>query len=82
MGQVTGRDELGMFARHEQNIAKALRQQRPRLASDLLRGERDAQDRVVAREATVLAGVDALVREVERRKEANDFAEALPRHLL
>ena len=29
-----------------------------------------------------LAGIDALVREIERRKETNDLAEALPRHLL
>ena len=76
------RDKLGMLARDEQNIAKALPQQRPRLALDLLRGERHAQDGVAARKAAVLAGIDAFVREIERRKETNDFAEALPRYLL
>ena len=71
-----------MLARHEQDVAKALRQQRPRLAPHLLQRQRHAQDRVVAREAAVLAGVDALVREIERRKEPDDLAEALLRHLL
>ena len=82
LGHVIRRDELGVLARHEQDIAEALRQERPRLAPHLLRRERHAQDGVVARKAAVLAGIDALVREIERRKEANDLAKALLRHLL
>ena len=41
--------------------------------------QRHAQDRVVAREAAVLAVVDALVGKVERREQADDFAEPLLR---
>ncbi len=81
LGHVIRRDELGMLARHEQDIAEALPQERPRLAPHFLRGERDAQDWVVARKAAVLAGIDALVGEIERGKETNDFAKALLRHL-
>ena len=44
--------------------------------------KRDAQDGVVAREAAILAVVDALVGEIERREEADDLAEALLGHLL
>ena len=63
-------------------LRKPCASERPRLAPHLLRRERHAQDGVVARKAAVLAVVDALVGEIERRKEANDLAEALLRHLL
>ena len=66
-----------MLARHEQQIAEALISQRPRFAHHFVHRQRDPQDRVVAREAAVLAVVDALVREIERCEEADDLSEAL-----
>ena len=51
-----------------------------RLAFHLLQRQRNAQDRVVAREAAVFAVVDALVGKVKRREQADDLAEALLRH--
>ena len=81
LGHITRGDEFGMLTRHEQDIAEALLQERTRLAPHLLRGQSHAQDGVVAREAAVLASIDALVREIERRKETNDLAEALLRHM-
>ena len=50
-----------MLARDEQNLAKTLRRQMPRLRAHLIEIERDAQDRIVARETAVTAVVDALV---------------------
>ena len=71
-----------MLARNEQNVAKALSRQRARLATHFIHRERHAQNGVVAREAAILAVVDALVGKVERREEPDDFAEALLGDLL
>ena len=75
-------NKLGMFARDEQDVAKPLRRQRPRLAPNFLHRKRHAQDGVVPRKAAVLAVVDALVGKVKRREKSDDFAEALLRELL
>ena len=77
--QVIVGDKLRMLARHEQDVAEALRLQRPRLAQHFVHRQRHAQDRVVAREAAVFAVVDALVGKVKRREQADDLAEPLLR---
>src|SRR5436190_19824257 len=70
-------DKLRMFAGNEEDIAKALVPQRPRFAKHIINAEGDAEDGIVARESTILAVVDALVRKVKRSKQADDFAESL-----
>ena len=52
-----------------------------RLGLDLIDGERDAQDRVIAREAAILADVDALVGEIDRREKPHGAAKILARQL-
>ena len=79
---VTIGNKLRMLTRNEQDVAKTLRRQCARLASNFIHRESDAQNRVVAGEAAILAIVDALVGKVERREESDDFAEALLRDLL
>ena len=71
-----------MFARDEQEIAETLIFQRLRFALDFLHAQRDAQNRVVAREAAILAVVDALVGEIQRREKANHLAETLQRQAM
>ena len=78
-GQVAIGDEFRMFARDEQQIAKALFPERAGLAEHFVHRERHAQDRVVAREAAVLAVVDALVGKIERREEPDRFPKIPPR---
>ena len=58
-----------MFARDEQHVAKPLRREMPRLRLDLVDRKRHAQDRIVARETTILADIDAFIGEIERGKE-------------
>ena len=76
VAQIIVRHKLRMFTGDEKNIAEALLLERAGFGEQIIRRERHAQDRIVAREAAVFAIVDALVREIERREEANDFAEA------
>jgi hypothetical protein len=66
-----------MFPGHEQHVAKALFLEREGFALHFLHRQGHAQDRVVARETTVLAIVDALVGKIKRGEEANNFSEAL-----
>ena len=75
---VVARDELGMLAGDQQQIAETLIAQRPGFAPHFLDRERHAQNRVVAGEAAVGAVVDALVGKIQRRKEADDLAKPLP----
>jgi hypothetical protein len=70
-----------MLARDEQHVAKTLRPKMPRLGLDLVDRERDAQDRIVAREAAILADIDALVGEIERREKPHRAAKILARQL-
>ena len=77
IGHVVGGDKFRMFARDQEDIAEALGEQFAALVKDFIDGERDAQDRIIAREAAVFAIVNAFVGEVERSKQTNDFAEAL-----
>src|SRR5688572_30793283 len=67
-----------MLARDEEQIAKALFLEGPGFAADVVHAQGDTQDRVITREAAVGTIVGALVRQIERRKEPDDFAEALP----
>ena len=71
-----------MFAGDEQDVAKAMFLERARFAQNFIHCERHAEDGVVAREAAISAVVDALVGNVQRREESNDFAEALLRERL
>jgi hypothetical protein len=66
-----------MFTRHQQDVAKALRPQRARLAPDLLLVQRHPQDRVVPGEPAILAVVDALVGQIQRGKHPDHLAESL-----
>ena len=66
-----------MFAGDEEDVAKALFEQRPGFAADFVNGQRDAEDGVVARETAVFAVVDAFVGQIEGREKPDDFAEAL-----
>src|SRR5439155_26533769 len=75
--QIIFGNEPGMFAGDQEDVAKALFLERARLAQHFVHRERHAQNRIVAREAAVLAVVDALVGEIERREEAEDYAESL-----
>ena len=66
-----------MFAGDEENVAKALAGEFTGFAADFIDAERDAQDGIVARKAAIFAVIDALVGEIKRSEEANDFSEAL-----
>src|SRR5881397_2422964 len=70
-----------MLACHQQQIAEALPPECMRFLNDFFARKSDAQDCVVARKAAILAIVDTLVRQVQRSKEPNHFAESLPRDL-
>ena len=78
--EVAVRDEFRMLPRHEQEVAKTLRREVPRLLQHGRDVERHAQDRVVAREAAVGAVVDALVGKIKRREKADRLAEMAARH--
>src|SRR5206468_3109086 len=77
--QVTGRDKLRVFAGNQQDAAETLVPKRSRFAQHFVDGKSYAENWVIARETAVLAVVDALVGKIERRKEANNFAEPLLR---
>ena len=78
--EVSGGDEFGMLPRHQQNVAKALLFERPRLGHHLVDGQRDAQDRIVAREPAVFAIIDALVGKIQGREQADNLAKPLASH--
>src|SRR5947207_657151 len=63
-------------------MAEAARRQRPGLGQHLVGRERAPGDLVAGREAAVGARRDALVRQVQRREEANRAAEAADRQLV
>ena len=69
-----------MLARHEQDVAKALLGEMPRLGSDLLDLKGHTLDGILTGKSTVGAGVDAFVREVERGEEPHRAAEVSSRH--
>src|SRR5579859_1033782 len=75
--EVSRRNKFRMLTRDEQDIAEPLFLKRPGLAFHLIQRQGDTQDRVIAREATVAAVVDAFIGEVERREETNHLAETL-----
>src|SRR5437763_5890456 len=66
-----------MLARNEQNLTET---GFPKIASFgcyFFNAEGDAQNRIVAREPTIAAIVDAFVRQIERSKQAHCLAEML-----
>ncbi len=63
-------NKFRVLARDEQKVAESLRLQFLRLAQHFFNRKRDAQNRVVTREAAVGTIVDALVGKIQRRKEA------------
>ena len=75
-------DEFRMFAGDEKDVAKALGEEFAGFFEHFVDGKRDAQDRVVARETAIFAVVDAFVRKVKGREQADDFAETLLSELL
>ena len=70
-------NKLGMLARHQQEVAESLGLERAGFPQHLVHGQRHPKNRIVAREAAILAVVDALVGKIQRREQADDFAEAL-----
>ena len=70
-------NEFGMFASHKKYISKALFCERLGFGHYFFRLERDAQNWVVPREATVGAVVDAFVGKIKRSEETNGPAETL-----
>ena len=77
--EVGAGDELRMLAGDEQDIAETLGHEMPGLLFHLVDFQGDALDRILAREAAVGAGVDALVREVERSEKPHRPAEVASR---
>ena len=67
-----------MLTGHQQDVPEPLIGERPRLAHHLVESERDAENRIVAREAAVGTIVDALVAEIKRREQPDDPSEAPP----
>ena len=61
IGKITSGNKLRMFTRYEEHLTKSLGGQMPRLGDDFIDRKGDAQNRIVAREATVTAVVDAFV---------------------
>ena len=76
--EVTVADEAGVFAGDEEDVAEALGDEVTGFGDDLVDGEGGAEDGVIAREAAVLAVVDALVGDVEGGKQAHGAAEVAP----
>ncbi len=66
--EVTIGNKFGMLARNQQEISKTLSFQRARFAEYVVHCERDAKNRIVARESTVFAIIDALVGEIKGRE--------------
>src|SRR4051794_263408 len=66
-----------MLTGNEKNLPEAFCGKVPRFRDHLVVVQRHAQDRVIAREATIAAVVDALVRQIERRKEPHGAPEVL-----
>ena len=81
IAQIIIGNKLRMFAGYEQNIPKTLAEQSARLLPDFINRKRDAEYRIIAREAAIFAVVDALVGKIKRRKKTNRFSEALQREL-
>ena len=84
--QIAIGNKLRMLASNEQQVAKTKPMQVPRLAHDLLNGQRRAQDFRIARKAAIAAVVHAFVGKIQRRKQTHGFAKvptcdllALPR---
>jgi len=71
-----------MFAGDEENVAKAVGEEFAGFFEDFVDGKSNSQNGVIPGEAAVFAVVDAFVGEIERREEADDFAEALLGELL
>ncbi len=79
--QVIAGDEFRMLAGDEQEIAEALILEGLRFVRRNVFGfERDAQDRVVAGEAAVLAVINAFVRQVKGREEPHHLAKPPQSH--
>ena len=77
--EVSAGDEFRMLACDEEHVAKTFLGEMPRLFHHGVDLERDAEDRILAREAAVGAGVDALVGKIERREKADRFSKMPPR---
>src|ERR1041384_791414 len=69
--QIIIADKLRVLSREQQDLAKAGFGEMARFGSHFIHRESHAQDRIVAREAAITAVIDALVREIKRRKEAH-----------
>jgi hypothetical protein len=82
IGHVVGRNKFGMFAGDEENVAEAVGEEFAGFFEDFIDGKSDSQNWVIPGEAAVFAIVDAFVGKIERRKKADDFAEALLGELL
>ena len=80
--QIALGNKLRMLASHEQQVAKTKPMQVPRLAHDLINGQRRAQDFRIARKTAITAVVHAFVGKIQRRKQTHRFAKVPTRDLL
>ena len=79
--QIISTNELRMFTRYQEHLTKSLGRQMPCLGDDFIDPKSDAQNRIVAREATVTAVVDAFVAQIKRGKHPHRASEILPGQL-
>ena len=66
-----------MFAGDQQHMPKTFTRQIPAFRDHLIEAERDAQDGIVPREATVTAVIDAFVGKIKRGEKAHGAPEIL-----
>src|SRR5215471_4457975 len=80
--QVTSGDKFGVLAGNQEQISKALCQERTCFFQHLFPGKSYPQNRIVPRKPAIFAIIDAFIREVERGEQSYGFAETLPSQLL
>src|SRR6267143_969004 len=71
LSKIIAAHKFWMLARDQKDLAKSLTREMPRFRDNLINIERDAKDRIIARETAIATIVDALVREIQRREKAH-----------
>jgi len=82
LAQIVVGHELRMFARDEEQISKPLLFEGSTFPKNFIDGQGHAKNGVITGEAAIAAVVNAFVREIEWRKEADDLSKALAREHL
>src|SRR5204863_10195987 len=63
----------------KKNLTKSLTRKMPRFGSDFIEIERDAKDRIIARETAIPAVVNAFIGKIERSKQTHRASKILYR---